>query len=181
MIEYKEKAYKLWALATHPQTPTAEAETAMQMLKKLCEKHGIDIDSVGHEKEDNIFFFKKRRDQYLNTLFLRLFWKYSKLPSSQCRYWDKDGYFFFSGSKLLQIEVNEAFEFYSKLYKKEKKELEKKLELAFLLKHSIGGINDEEAESDKKEGDKMSRQELDELMSLYNMLGDETMIKKLAK
>ena len=41
MKSYKERIHALLALAQHPNTPQAEAESALAMASKLMQKHGL--------------------------------------------------------------------------------------------------------------------------------------------
>lgn len=49
MKNHKERIHALLALAQHPNTPQAEAETALALASKLMQKHGLSNDDVSEE------------------------------------------------------------------------------------------------------------------------------------
>lgn len=51
MKNHKERIHALLALAQHPNTPQAEAETALALASKLMQKHGLSSDDVNDESD----------------------------------------------------------------------------------------------------------------------------------
>lgn len=51
MKSQKERIHSLLALAQHPNTPQAEAETALAMASKLMQKHGLSNDDIADDDQ----------------------------------------------------------------------------------------------------------------------------------
>ena len=53
MKTHRERIHALLALAQHPNTPQAEAETALAMASKLMQKHGLTNEDIGDDESEH--------------------------------------------------------------------------------------------------------------------------------
>lgn len=131
----KERLGKIVALAKNG--VGGERDTAIRMVKAICEKHGLVYEDVLNNidvKEFTIAYKTKDEESVLVWCIAR----YGMLNRDSSNIWSCRGKFVgFKSTTEKYIEVLNAFSVLKGLYKKEKAKAEKALSLAFRNKHNL--------------------------------------------
>lgn len=131
----KERLGKLVSMAKGGYGP--EKETAIAMVKRLCEKHDLVFSEVMEDQHIETFVIECRKDQF--DILLYCVARYG-LPSCDKYPWPlnrRHTGICFDSTKEMYIETLNAFSVLSRLFKKEKEKTNAALLLAFRSKHKL--------------------------------------------
>lgn len=168
----QERLKKIYALAM--QGVGGEKEAAAELLEKLTKKYGVSIEELDEEKISS--FEMEFHGDIEKRLLVQVVYKVTGKSGNvyKMRYTESGRLCKTKSSvrctEAQKIEIEFLFDFYKRLFEKEKEYLLK----AFIQKHRIFGVCDNDEAQDE-----ISREELLKIMNMAAGLSDETPLKQI--
>ena len=113
-----------------------EKETAIRLVKKLCDKHFLNFDEVMNDKGVGKFYLDFKRGE--RQLAVQIICRYAHMALDDSMYGSRDGLrIYFETTKEKYIETLNAYAVLSKKLKEEKQIVVSSIEDAFFSKHNL--------------------------------------------
>lgn len=163
MIDIDPKLLKIVALAKHG--IGGEKEAAIRLVRRICEREGIEFDDVMSEsnefkKYDVIFKWKNKVER---QIVVNCIWHFALSPEHhELGAWNYDKSFEYTTTPSKHLETVNAVDIYLKAFRKEQKKIMQDLMSAFLSKHRL--FREFDLPSDKDDDDDDEPPDIDKLM-----------------
>lgn len=148
------KLEKIVELARHG--VGGEKETAIRMVKKICEKNGLEFDDIMSDSQQiHKYEIKYRSKPELNVI-TGVICKMLDVPSIQYNAYYKRAFFETTSEKY--IDIIYAIDIYLRAFRKERRRMASDLNRAFVIRHQLWGSTAEpETVKDSEYDDYMRR------------------------
>lgn len=138
MNDIDPKLLKIIALAKHG--IGGEKETAIALVKKICQREGLTFEEVMSDRDESREFdvVLKWRNKIERQIIINILYKFALSPEHKdFRMWEYDKSVRYTTTPAKHLETVNAAAVYLKAYRKERKKIEEDLMSAFLDKHHI--------------------------------------------
>lgn len=177
--EVKNKLQKILALAENGSE--GEKVTAQKLLVELLKKHGLTLEDIAQAEEE------KKVEIYLSekefNLLSQIIYKVKNV--SRFTYWKFGKRYIIKCTESQRIEINNQFEFYNKLFKKEyakeKKRFREDFFKAYIYKHKIWNESNDDENNETADSQPIDLERLQRIYMYEKNMSNETYLKKLEK
>lgn len=178
--EVKNKLQKILALAE--KGSEGEKITAQKLLDELLKKYELTLEDIAQSEEE------KKVEIYLSSemefnLLSQIIYKVKNV--SRFSYWKFGKRYIIKCTENQRIEINNQFEFYNKLFKKEytkeKKKFREDFFKAYIYKHKIWCESNEEENNETADSQPIDLDRLQRIYMYKKNMSNETYYKKLER
>lgn len=166
MIEIDPKLLKIIALAKNG--IGGEKDSAIALVKKICEREGLDFEEVMSERSEFREFDLldiKWRNKLEKQIVINVIYKYAlSTEHATCRLYDFDKSARYTTTPSKHLETANAIQVYLQAYRKELKRIQEDIMSAFLDKHEI--FPEWELPSDQKKKQKKEKVDFKRMMRI---------------
>lgn len=160
-----------------------EKDTAIALVKKICEREGLDFDEVMSDRDESREFdaFLHWRNKTERQIIVNIIFKFALTPEHKSfRMYDFDKSARYTTTPAKHLETINAAAIYLKAYRKERKKIEEDLMSAFLDKHDIYPTwNTKSDDDEEKEPEKVDIQRAMRIAAMSEGMDDVEIHKQI--
>lgn len=171
----KDRLLKLKRLAE--QGYKGEALAARRALENMLKKYGLTIDDLCDAKVEWRWIKAGSNKELKKILHQCHFQVIDKLNSTYKEYKGEIG---FELTPAQYADLMSLFEFHATQFKKERAKILKNLTQAYIKKHEIWGVSDDECSDQPKKKEPISRDDVNSILALADAMEDVSYHKQLA-
>lgn len=153
-----------------------EALAARRALEQMLEKYGLTIDDLCDVKVE-WRWIKIGSDKELKRILHQC--HFQVIDKSNSTYKEYKGEIGFELTSAQYADLMSLFEFHAVQFKKERAKILKNLTQAYIHKHEIWGLSDDECNEQPKKKSSISRDDINSILALADVMEDVSYHKQL--